>query len=228
MRQVRKVLKKPLVRRRLEDAGITLQFKEDDKDPEITDVSAFRDELLALSFQPAFGKFDLEAFRKPGEGPCNIKDVYNADWIASSLEQASSQIKDTSPRLFAFLSALLANQRVGRKAINEGKGDASFPIAKAYIIMALFLGAYAHNRCNFLPQSIGIYLYHNKVQSRVINTLARFGICPGYTTIMKLLEQMADQSRAHLSNQDSIDTPTQEPVGMVGVVTSGTVHGGGE
>ncbi|XXH00080.1 hypothetical protein Hte_006422 [Hypoxylon texense] len=137
MRVMRRVLKKPSIQQRLSEAGITLQFKEDKKD--LVDVPAFRSELLALSSQSAFGKFDPEAFRTPGTGPCTAQEICNTEWVDSSIREASAQMKDKSPRLTEFLSSVLTNERIERRSYNRGKADPSFPVAKAYMVTALLL-----------------------------------------------------------------------------------------
>ncbi|KAI1204052.1 uncharacterized protein F4807DRAFT_466077 [Annulohypoxylon truncatum] len=196
-RAVNNVLKKPSIQKRLEELGIRIQFK-DDADREIADISAFRDELSALLSQDSFSKFDPEAFKAPDEGPCAIKDVCNTEWIENSFRQAGSQILAKSPRIAAFLSAILANQRADWKSYNSGKANASFPVARAYLIMALILNSQAPYRSNFLPHAIGIYLHSSGVQRRVIETLARFGISSGYKAVTKQLKRMAEQSRLNI------------------------------
>ncbi|KAI2473770.1 hypothetical protein F4781DRAFT_378764 [Annulohypoxylon bovei var. microspora] len=204
VRYLREVLQNPLVRKRLSAAGIQLQFSKAKAKEWNADVPTFHHELSSLSPQPCFGRFDPEAFMAPGEGPCAVKDVCDTDWIENSLQEAWPQIQANCPGLAKFLSAALTNQRSGRKSYNtEASTHAPFPVAKAYMITALFLSCYAP-RSNFLPLSIGMYLHSNGVQKRVITTLALFGVCASYQSIMGNLDQMAKQSRVRLNSQGSV------------------------
>ncbi|KAI0846081.1 hypothetical protein F5Y00DRAFT_244861 [Daldinia vernicosa] len=197
LHQMVRVLKTPKVRERLGKAGIRVQFagEEEDKEEAKDIVPDLRKELSALVLQPAFSKFEPKSFNKPGDTPCAVKDVYNEDRINSAIQSSRTEIQVTAPKLHAFLTAILANKRAGQKSYREAKIDTAISNeARAYLIVTLFLGAYAPRRSDFLPLSMGIYLYSHKTPIRVIDTLARFGICTRYKATMKRLGQKPEAS----------------------------------
>ncbi|KAI1647509.1 uncharacterized protein F4817DRAFT_336894 [Daldinia loculata] len=200
LREMVRAFKDPKIRERLGTVGIRIQFvgeedKEEDKGGDKDIVPDLRDELSALVLQPAFSKLEPKSSNKPGDTPCAVKDIYNADWINSAIQSSWTEIQATSPKLSAFLTTILSNQRAGQKSYHDAKIDTTFSNeARAYLIVTLFLGAYAPKQSNFLPLSMGIYLHSNKVPRRVIDTLARFGICSGYKSIMRQLGQKPEIS----------------------------------
>lgn len=187
LRRIVHVLRKPAIRERLKEAGVELHFK-DEEDP-IADEPAFREEITALASQPAFGKFGPEAFGAESEGPRTAKDVCNAEWIKTVTRSSwTQQIQETSPKLGELLSAVLAIRRAGWPSYTAPKTDTFPHKAKAYVIVALILGACAP-RCDFLPMALGIYLHNNKVPTRVIDTLAGLGICSEHQAIKAQLDE---------------------------------------
>ncbi|KAI1101383.1 hypothetical protein F4804DRAFT_315985 [Jackrogersella minutella] len=199
-RQVVLSLKTPSIRKRLEAAGVRLQF-DDDENQEIADVAAVRDELLALMKEPAFGKFKPGSFSPPGGEPCAVKDVCNTLWIDSALQESWDTIEKKAPGLQKFLTGTLTNQRTGRKSYDATKTDGPFKhVGRAYMIIAILLGVYAPVNSNFLPMSIGIYLHASGVPRQVIDTLHRLGVCPAYQVVMSELKGMDTLTRTDSPN----------------------------
>jgi hypothetical protein len=199
---LRQVLEKASAQERVQSAGIQLL----DKNAKgwTADVPAFHKELSALSSQSAFTRFNPKAFRAPGEGSCTVEDVSNTDWIENSLQEAWPQIQAKCPGLAKFLSEALSNQRSGWKSYNtDSKTHLPFPVARAYMIAALFMGSYAA-QSNFLSVSIGIYLLRNGVQKRVINTLAQFGVSASHSVVAGQLDLMTKQLLVGLPSQDPV------------------------
>ena len=50
---------------------------------------------------------------------------------------------------------------------------------------------HARNSSTFIPKSLGLYLIASGVPRRVIETLNQFGVCTGYTTLNRRLNEMA-------------------------------------
>ncbi|KAI2616281.1 hypothetical protein GGR54DRAFT_610251 [Hypoxylon sp. NC1633] len=186
------VLKDPLVRRKLEDCGVQIQFK--GEEPEIGNPAVIRRELIALSKnQPAFGKFNPQRFSLPGNGPCSVREVCSTEWIENALRESWPQLLQQSPNLGAFLTAVLSNQR--QHPSKPSRPNAEFPHAKrACMISALLLGAMAPSTSSFLPMSIGIYLHNSGVPRQVIETLASFGVSVSHGRLLDQLKKMSDQS----------------------------------
>ncbi|OTB14261.1 hypothetical protein K445DRAFT_319429 [Daldinia sp. EC12] len=193
-REMARVLRSPHIRERLSEIGVRMYFEEEEKDiPYINDL---RKELSRLASKPAFKNSDhaLSSI-EPGNGPGAVSEIRHGDWVNSAVENSWSQIQEASPKLAGFLTMILGHQRSSQKSYLAKLDNSHFHnSARAYMMTALILGAYRSKTCNFLPLTIGMYLHSNGVQSRVINTLAQFGICPGYKAIKKRREEMSISS----------------------------------
>ncbi|KAI1765121.1 hypothetical protein GGR53DRAFT_281964 [Hypoxylon sp. FL1150] len=201
MAVLRRVLKAPLVQQRLQDAGIRIQFAEEDATREIAGVPALRSELLSLKSEPAFSTFNPRSFIPKGSTDCEVKDVCNTQWIERALSEAWSQVEARSPRIVSFLSKVLINQRANRPSY---RGDKSFDTTRACLIIAVLLNAIAPSQSNFLSRVIGIYLHSSGVPRRVIDTFSKLGVSASYTTVLSELEKMATSSLVRPSNTDFI------------------------
>ncbi|OTA52934.1 hypothetical protein K449DRAFT_402313 [Hypoxylon sp. EC38] len=211
-----RVLKKPSIRERLAMSGIRFELNEEDR--KLVDVPATRKELSEVMKKPAFGKFEPDQLIGAGDGLRSVKDVYkDVGWLESPLQNAWPQLQEAAPKIGAALESILANQRDRQKPDGADEDNASFSReARAYMIVTLLLGAYASNRTNFLPFSLGMYLHSNGVPRRVVDTLARFGICPGYRAIVKQIDLVAKQPRVRTGSPGS--APTSGPATTSGLM----------
>ncbi|KAK6954037.1 hypothetical protein Daesc_003999 [Daldinia eschscholtzii] len=212
--EMARVLRSPHIRERLSEIGIRMYFEEEEKDiPYINDL---RKELPRLASKPAFKNSDhaLPCI-EPGNGPGAASEIRHGDRVNSAVENSWPQIQDASPKLAGFLTTILGHQRSNQKSyLARLSSDHFHNSARAYMVAALILGAYRPKTCDFLPLTIGMYLHSNGVQSRVINTLAQFGICPAYKTIKKRREEMSSSQGRVPSTHTSVG-----PAGPAGILS---------
>lgn len=142
-----------------------------------------------------------------------VRDARSRQWIDRALRDAWPRLQVKSPKLAAFLTSVLHNKRNARPPrrnvfdaplYNTSDDSCNYP-TRAYMIASLMLGAIAPRQSTTLPMSIGLYLHNTGVPRRVIETLARFGVCSGYKPILKQrkLNCRAEMARAEASRAEA-------------------------
>ena len=202
--QLLAILRDPEVRARLHTAGLDLHFSGEEQAK--VEPDKLRQEYSILMRQSAFSQFnpadfDIDGDKGLGRGSDGkpsaetVKDVCGTQWIDSALRHSWSQMEECSPKLLQLLTTLTVRERGNRPSYSGLKaGDTSHTRARIYMIATSLLNTFAPSRSNFLQKVLGIYLHSSGVPRRVIDTLARFGVCSAYRPTLKLLDKLASQS----------------------------------
>ena len=139
-----------------------------------------------ISLQAVHAEFDalvsngLEAFSQ-WSAQLNLDSLH--------LLAVADELEKRSPLTYKLLSALVRSRRDRKESLAE--------VFRKRIVSLCTIIAFSrgHRTSTVIPYSLGVYLHEKGVQKRVLNVLAGLGICPGYTTILKCVQEVAEHTK---------------------------------
>ena len=130
----------------------------------------FRKELDKLGRSTSFGQY-----HEPTVAGDHSSE---SDGSLDFLEELVPDAQQHAPQFMRFLKLL-------SKPVNKrGEVDPS-PKSTQIIWTSMFLYSMRRKKCNNIPKLIGLYCLQSGVKKRVLDILARIGVCTSYTTTLE-------------------------------------------
>lgn len=172
------------------------------------DESETLGKLYSERYKPGESRYfvPLARLRKERKELSKPKDGYSIFSQLSEIDEVVPQdlpkvttavsdiVKKKAPCIYQVLYTLLQPRR------GSDQEESTLPTfaRRCSIIVAIIMRSFARNTCNALNRLFTIYFYFVGAQRRALETLSGFGICEGYWSLLKHLNEQAARSSISL------------------------------